>query len=556
MRIGSKLILVQFFLLVCLSLGVMATLYWLVLPGVEQIEREAASTQVDRVRKALLSEQDRLYIQSKDWGAWDDTYAYVHEPTSVYEASNLAEGTLASLRMDLVLIIHSSGTVVREQFSEELGDNKSFWIETLSQKPWDAQHPLQLVIRERGALVETPAGVMLLAGHPIIPSDGEGAARGFLYFGRFIDQRLVSELSERLEIELNLSIDKPLDVTQSTVEFVSGERLTAQGEMPILNRPDLTLRISVDEARPFYQKALNGAKYAVVSIMLAGTVICLLVFVLLNKVLVSPILLLQRQAELFGRNNELSDFQPLHRDDELGALSRSFLTMAKRLQDSWWMLSRERNNYLDASHTDPLTQLRNRRFMEQQLSERDGWYPAQNWLFMMLDLDHFKAVNDLHGHDVGDLVLEQFATLLNQLSRTDDMVIRYGGEEFVIVCRNTDEAMACSIAERIRQRVEQFTFGKEEKPLTLTCSIGFFSLYIDPPTSAEYEVPWRSMLKVADLALYAAKNSGRNTWVGLKCLEPCKQGLYPSESAQVGEHIHKKQLSLYSALSPVSRVRW
>lgn len=173
---------------------------------------------------------------------------------------------------------------------------------------------------------------------------------------------------------------------------------------------------------------------------------------------------------------------------------------------------------------------------------------------MMFDLDHFKAVNDRFGHDVGDLVLQQFADLLSELSRSDDYIIRYGGEEFAMICRNTDEHMACSIAERIRQRVEQYRFGSDEKPISLTCSIGFFSLFVEPHHGAE--TPWRAMLKVADLSLYAAKHSGRNTWVGLKCMEPCAQSHYPDKPDQIGERLLQKQLSLYSALSPVSRVRW
>lgn len=553
MRISSKLILVQLFLLLCLSLGVFAILHWYVLPGIESIEKQSVSTQVERVKKALQAEQQRLYIQARDWGAWDDTYHYVHEPSRVYEASNLSEGTLAALQMDLLLIVHKSGTVVREQFSHALEQHQTFWIEDLSSTPWGADHPLQQVVAQTTGLVMTPAGLMVLAGHPIVPSDSKGEVRGYLYFGRFVDDALASELAQRLELSLQLEVVDAADGGQK-VTFISADKLQASGALAVLNRDNQVLQIRVQEPRPFYQQAIDGARYAVLSIMVAGVLICLLVFILLKKMLVSPILLLQRQAELFGKNNQLSEFEPLRRDDELGALSSSFITMAKRLQDSWWMLARERNDYLDASHTDPLTKLRNRRYLEQQLSEDSVWYPPQNWLFMMFDLDHFKAVNDRFGHDVGDLVLQQFADLLSELSRSDDYIIRYGGEEFAMICRNTDETMACSIAERIRQRVEQYRFGSDEKPISLTCSIGFFSLFVEP--HHDTDMPWRAMLKVADLSLYAAKHSGRNTWVGLKCMEPCAQSHYPDKPDQVGERLLQKQLSLYSALSPVSRVRW
>ena len=168
-------------------------------------------------------------------------------------------------------------------------------------------------------------------------------------------------------------------------------------------------------------------------------------------------------------------------------------------------------------------------------------------------LDHFKNINDRYGHDFGDLILQQLADLLENLSRSSDIVIRYGGEEFALISPETNESIGCSIAERIRQRVEQYAFGTQENTVSLTCSIGFFSLKVG---ATNEQIPhWRPMLKVADLALYAAKDSGRNTWVGLQCNTSCPQEGLPTKPEEIAENLKGEKLSIFSG-SSIHPIKW
>jgi diguanylate cyclase (GGDEF)-like protein len=123
---------------------------------------------------------------------------------------------------------------------------------------------------------------------------------------------------------------------------------------------------------------------------------------------------------------------------------------------------------------------------------------------LMLDIDSFKAVNDLYGHDVGDQVLRSVAELLSSNSRREDIVARYGGEAFIVVLPETDpEAAGTHMAERIRASLEQTVIQTTHGPLRVTASIGIAP--VTPNTSSLLEVIQR-----ADQALYAAKHSGRN----------------------------------------------
>jgi two-component system cell cycle response regulator len=118
-------------------------------------------------------------------------------------------------------------------------------------------------------------------------------------------------------------------------------------------------------------------------------------------------------------------------------------------------------------------------------------------------LDHFKKVNDTHGHDVGDVVIKGFADVLRRTKRDTDAVGRFGGEEFVVVCEETDAKGAELLAERIRSEFEHTTFHAKSDPLTLTCSVGV-------ATFPKAGTDWETLFKATDEALYVSKRTGRN----------------------------------------------
>jgi two-component system cell cycle response regulator len=157
--------------------------------------------------------------------------------------------------------------------------------------------------------------------------------------------------------------------------------------------------------------------------------------------------------------------------------------------------------------TDALTGLHNRRYMETHLSRLAGeaLHKGRSLSVLIADIDHFKGVNDTHGHDIGDIVLKEFATRLKRTVRGMDLACRLGGEEFVVIMPDTDLDQACQAAERIRSQIasETFDIGKSRPLLRVTASVGVAALE-RAEDSAE------TILKRADQALYTAKRNGRN----------------------------------------------
>ena len=229
----------------------------------------------------------------------------------------------------------------------------------------------------------------------------------------------------------------------------------------------------------------------------------------------------QRDIELLGRDNALKTAALANRD---------------LLQRIWWLLAavmglaivlvallyrrvRETNRLLAANHVqlraqserDPLTNLANRRHFQAvmaTLGAANGFEGA----LLLVDIDHFKHVNDTHGHAAGDQVLIEVAKRLNEAVRSDDLVVRWGGEEFLILAPRAAPEQAEQMAARVLSILGSTAIDVGSAALRVTASIGYARFPL-PPYGAD--VPWEQAINLADMALYTAKNQGRNRAVGI-----------------------------------------
>ncbi|PID39201.1 MAG: GGDEF domain-containing protein [Proteobacteria bacterium] len=160
----------------------------------------------------------------------------------------------------------------------------------------------------------------------------------------------------------------------------------------------------------------------------------------------------------------------------------------------------------DAAVRDPLTKLFNRRHLEKHLELELAFAARHNTplCVLMMDIDHFKAVNDTYGHGVGDAVLHRFAELLASGIRNEDLAARYGGEEFVLVCRGIRGRVGAAVGDRLRQALEATTLVEEKPRLQVTMSVGVAAV-----PDGRYG-DHQALLEAADKALYRAKERGRN----------------------------------------------
>lgn len=188
------------------------------------------------------------------------------------------------------------------------------------------------------------------------------------------------------------------------------------------------------------------------------------------------------------------------------ALQHQLEREAERLREANTRLEAVNRQIASIALTDSLTRLPNRRHLLERFKQ--DWASAarlrRDFSVIFVDIDHFKKVNDVRGHDAGDIVLERVARVLRRAVRVEDTVGRFGGEEFVVLCPGCALPDAKRIADRIRGNIESEEFAIGGERWHVTASFGVAATQADAPTG------WENLLRSADLALYKAKHQGRN----------------------------------------------
>ncbi|MCI0549534.1 MAG: GGDEF domain-containing protein [Anaerolineae bacterium] len=193
--------------------------------------------------------------------------------------------------------------------------------------------------------------------------------------------------------------------------------------------------------------------------------------------------------------------------NDLEAVAAELQTTKQRLQRKETELKAVIAQANEVSHTDPLTYLPNRRQIIGDL-QREVIFAEQYgtpFAISLLDIDHFKKINDIYGHTVGDEVLRKLADELRQHIRHPDTIGRYGGEEFLLILPHSTVIAATEQAERLCKYVRSLVIRAGEHDISLTISMGV----------AQYKIrreDWNTFLSRADKALYQAKNNGRDQW--------------------------------------------
>ncbi len=224
----------------------------------------------------------------------------------------------------------------------------------------------------------------------------------------------------------------------------------------------------------------------------------------------------------------------------------------------------------DASLTDPLTGLRNRRYLvtrikddiaaterrmtlERRAASSDG---VPEFSFLMVDVDGLKRVNDLFGHQAGDRAILQICSLLQSICRQTDTIIRWGGDEFMVVARHLDPASAEVMAERIRVAVskEPIAVG-DGRQASLSCSVGLAHFPFLP--AQPMHVSWEQVIAIADRALYIAKTSGRNAWAAiLGTSETPADGLLERIADETEALVRRGLIRFHTSIRDRTRLVW
>lgn len=252
----------------------------------------------------------------------------------------------------------------------------------------------------------------------------------------------------------------------------------------------------VDQALSSGYAISHTAASTIQVILLCGIFLTMVCGFLLARSVLTPVRLLQNGIKRFG-DGKLDHRISLARQDEFGSLAESFNLMADQLSQT-----QERLKAL--STIDYLTELNNvrefYRLIQDELGKANRY--QRDCSLMLVDIDHFKQINDQHGHQVGDQVLQSLAMQMRELVRTSDHLARIGGDEFTIILPETETAECFEIADRLRNLIADSRLP-EQPDLQVTVSIGL-------ATYPDHARTVGDLFSTADRALYKAKSSGRN----------------------------------------------
>ena len=243
----------------------------------------------------------------------------------------------------------------------------------------------------------------------------------------------------------------------------------------------------------------------------------------------------QRDLARLGTENNLKEAQLLNRELQqklwaLGVVAGALVLAAvglllRRMWRSNTLLQSSNALLKVAGEVDPLTGLANRRHFLDTMQTITAAGPFEGSL-LLIDIDHFKRINDQHGHAAGDAVLVELARRLRLALRGEDLTVRWGGEEFLILVRAQPQAQVEALAERLLVTIGGDPVKYEKQTIAVTASIGFATFPLQP---ALHPIAWERAIDLVDTAMYLAKAHGRNRAYGVRSLES-EAGAPPAEA--------------------------
>ncbi len=482
-------------------LGLLTALHFSLRVMLQESFLEAEHRDVERkltlVHNALSADLENLDGVVADWATWDDTYRFVLDRNAAYREGNLVPSAFTTTHNHALLIADQAGEWVwagQYDFeAEALVPLAGEIAELLRSRPELLHHPDEH--SAHAGFIALGGEAILFSSRPVLRGDFSGPPRGAFVMVRRLDAAALQRLSARMDVEIAVvPLVGPADVR---IEVVDEYRVA--GALPIADLtapPSLALRVEMP--REIYQQGRKSLSYLLFSVLLAGGLFLLAVWAIIDRMVLLRLSNLADAIRQIRSSDDLSRRVAVSGRDELSLVEQEINGMMGALEIS------ERRLRHQAYH-DPLTDLPNRTLFYRNLgadleaAERRRRMVA----VMFLDLDRFKAVNDMLGHSIGDRLLRDVAARLRRCVGRPEAVSRLGGDEFTVVLPDLETpAGADEMARAILKAFEE-PFELDGRRLYVNTSIGI-SVYPYDGTTVE------TLIQNADAALYHMKDKGRN----------------------------------------------
>jgi len=514
-----------------LALGAFLTAVFFVsrfalLSGFSRLETNYAHVNISHLQQRLEDEEGELATMARDYAQWDRTYQFMSDHNQDYVRTELTSDTFDIININLFLLLDRTGQPIlyREAGNWPIGqDGLAAIAGAYSSNAAYAQNsPLQ-------GLLELNGRIFLLAYQPILTSRGAGKPRGTLVMGRALSESLLATMSQSVTLPLWL---EPADNSPSpnsretlwsdgtnSVSLESNSTMLAY--IPLKDFSGTTRRLLVARIpSALHSEGQKAMEYLLLLLMIAGLVHSAVLFFVLEDNLLMRVESLNRKIKQITISGDLSMRLDTPGKDELCELAGTVNAMLNAIQKAKFDLLQAQESLRFHAEHDSLTGVLNRRAIRDVLRRELARCRRENQSLgvMLIDVDHFKRINDRFGHGAGDAALVTVVQRISSTLRPYDLIGRYGGEEFLVIAPGCDLELTKKLAERILRAVsdESVDLGNSAVQLTLSLGATLGTATSDP----------EFLVAAADSAMYQAKRNGRNRVEitlennGLEALEP------------------------------------
>jgi diguanylate cyclase (GGDEF)-like protein len=495
------------------------------------LEKMASAEDLERFEAAVEAEKASLAELARDYAGWDDARSYVEGRNPRFADENFMPDWTDVARLDKVMVLSPgaevlwSGQRIGDAFSKLAGADPDGG----GVAPGSVFVPLVGAATDapRFAFEKTGNGLLLSCAYPVTSSDYSAPPRGWIYFARRLDERILGRISERsgLGVEL-LAAAPPLPGSRELKAGSAAARYHDEGairhiRVPVIDAAGKEIALlDASRLRKLDAPAERLLVELALSLAAGAGITAVILLTLMRRRVVRPLvriaLHLNARAEKSATGARLDMGAASGRRDEIGVVSDRIDALLDGLESERKKLEIVNGELERMAQFDFLTGLANRRFFDdyakreiKRISRGLRDETKKNSISVLIgDIDHFKLFNDRRGHLAGDDCLRSIAKVLEgAVHRPSDMACRFGGEEFIVLLPETDLEGAITVAENIRKAIHSLAIAFEESPVRpiVTMSLGAAAAPVDDSFNLE------ALIGRADAAMYAAKDAGRDS---------------------------------------------
>jgi len=442
-----------------------------------KLEEQYVTNYTEQSIKVLNNKINSMLTTSRDWSSWDDTYYFISDGNQDYIDSNLVDENYSNLRLNFFALIDNNKNIkyirlfdLKNNTPIEVSDD--FKTTLLNEKKLIHHDNEQSKVVGITLLNDIPT---LIVSVPILKSDDQGPVNGTLIMGQYLDKEISDFISTSVgypvnlyniyegdtkkyaKILENLTISKD-PIKNIEIQYLSNSQTSGYSIIKdIYGNPILFLQILLP--RDIYQEGVKHTNEFYIFTVIIAFLSCLAIFILLRKIVLSRIANLNIQTIDIGENRDFAKNIAVKGNDEISKLTNSINSMLGEIR-------KYENEIKYLSFHDYLTGIYNRAFFEEELCRLDT--ERQLPITIVIgDVNGLKIINDVFGHEKGDELLIKIAKILKESFRGEDIVARWGGDEFTVILPKIDLKDTLKIISRINKKF------KKESTKTLPLSVAF-----------------------------------------------------------------------------------